>query len=762
MAEILDFTLEINGIEKTIKSVEDLESSIKDLQNTIKSNQGRGVLDNTELEKNLARLEKLRLEAKATKEAIKQTSVDGAKSMGTLREAFDGAGAAAEILSGENEKVGRVVMTVMKAIGAANSAREVSENKSTIAIVSNRIATTANIAVQKLYDATLKGTIVSLNTFKIALAATGIGVVVLAVIALADAYKALSQATKTAGDYQNEYNKEIERYDKLAQIQRNNMEVRGATEAELYELDKEILNGRMGITTANLERQKKELQAQKIKFEESKKFYEKEIGYLKAVEFLTKGPAAAARLGAELGKFFAEGGTLNIEGASKAIEELENNILNLQVALSGDSKKLKGLGAGKTNGKSPEKAAVEKAMGSEEEFKKALEYSTAYFDRQQSLLLERQLKGEDVSYQLTQLEKERFDAAMVIMKDYDMYDKTIIEAELNRRKSVNDKIVEDQKELNDKLKELREKEFEGSIKNSKDYYTEQQTLLLNRAAEGYNIEEEMRQLELEGLEAQLQVYRDYGESTIEIENQIAAKKKEIREAERQATIDSINGGLEVFRAGIQASIDLENVRKENALNNQNLTEEEREKIAKESFEKQKKLQLQMAYVDAAKSVTSILAQYPKFDGGIAMFAAIATAAIMNTAAITRIKRTQYQGASSGDEGNDGQPSKFARGGILVGPLHSQGGIRTSFGELEGGEFVVNRRSTRMYGGLISAINQAGGGRKFATGGILGLEDQLQSLQKNMNQTPVVKAYVLEGDISSAMEAEQKIKYRTTL
>lgn len=760
MAEILDFTLEINGIEKTIKSVEDLESSIKDLQNTIKSNQGKGVLDNTELEKNLARLEKLRLEAKATKQAIQQTSVDGAKSMGTLREAFDGAGAAAEILSGENEKVGRVVMTVMKAIGAANSAREVSENKSTIAIVANRVATTANIQVQRLYDATLKGTIISLNTFKIALAATGIGIVVIAVLALADAYKVLSQATKTAEDFQNEYNKEIERYDKLAQIQRNNMEVRGATEAELYELDKQILNGRMGLTTANLERQKKELEAQKIKFEKSKEFYEKEIRYLTMISALTN-PGAAIRLGKEMGKLFAEGGTLNIEAASKAIEELENNILNLQVALSGDSKKLKDLGVRK-GGKSPEKAAVEKAMGSEEEFKKALEYSTAYFDRQQSLLLERQLKGEDVSYELIQLEKERFDAAMVIMKDYDMYDKTIIEGELNRRKSANDKIVEDQKALNDKLKELREKEFEGSIKNSKDYYTEQQTLLLNRAAEGYNIEEEMRQLELEGLEAQLQVYRDYGESTIEIENQIAAKKREIREAERQARMDDINGGLEVFRASIQAAMDLENVRKENALNNQNLTEEEREKIAKESFEKQKKLQLQMAYVDAAKSVTSILAQYPKFDGGIAMFAAIATAAIMNTAAITRIKRTQYQGASSGDEGNDGQPSKFARGGILVGPLHSQGGIRTSFGELEGGEFVVNRRSTRMYGGLISAINQAGGGRKFATGGILGLEDQLQSLQRNMNQSPVVKAYVLEGDISSAMEAEQKIKYRTTL
>lgn len=760
MAEILDFTLEINGIEKTIKSVEDLEQSIKDLQNTIKSNVGRGVLDNTELEKNLARLEKLRLEAKATREAIKQTSVDGARSMGTLREAFDGAGAAAEILSGENEKVGRVVMTVMKAIGAANSVREVSENKSTIAIIANRVATQTNIAVQALYDKTLKGSIVSLNAFKVALAATGIGVVILGVMALVQAYKSLTAATKSAEDFQNEYNKEIERYDKLAQIQRNNQIVRGATEAELYELDKQILNGRLGITQANLERQKKELEAQKIKFEKSKEFYEKEIGFLKIIEFITKGPLAAARLGKQLQELLSGGGTLNLEGASKAIKELEDSIISLQVALSGDSAKLKTLGVGK-NGKSPEKLAVEKMMGSEEEFKKALEYSTDYFDRQQSLLLQRQLNGEDVSYELLQLEKERFDAAMVIMKDYDMFDKGIIEAELNRRKESNDKILQDQKELDDKLKELKKNELDQSLQYSKEYYTEQQTLLLNRAAEGYNIEEEMRRLELEGLEAQLQVYRDYGESTIEIENQIAAKKREIRDAERQATIESVNAGIETLRAGIQASMDLEAQRTENALNNQNLTEEQREKIARDSFEKQKKLQLQMAYVDAAKSVTSILAQYPKFDGGIAMFAAIATAAIMNTAAITRIKRTKYQGSTT-ENADEAQSGKFARGGILVGPLHSQGGIRTPFGELEGGEFVVNRRSTRMYGGLISAINQAGGGRKYATGGILGLEDQLQSLQSRMNQAPVVKAYVLEGDISSAMEAEQKIKYRTSL
>ena len=52
-----------------------------------------------------------------------------------MRESFDGAGTAAEILSGNSETVGRVVSTTMRAIGILNSAREVAENKVTAAIL---------------------------------------------------------------------------------------------------------------------------------------------------------------------------------------------------------------------------------------------------------------------------------------------------------------------------------------------------------------------------------------------------------------------------------------------------------------------------------------------------------------------------------------------------------------------------------------------------------------------------------------------------
>jgi hypothetical protein len=66
-----------------------------------------------------------------------------------------------------------------------------------------------------------------------------------------------------------------------------------------------------------------------------------------------------------------------------------------------------------------------------------------------------------------------------------------------------------------------------------------------------------------------------------------------------------------------------------------------------------------------------------------------------------------------------QPTpKFAKGGILNGASHANGGIPTPYGELEGGEAVINKRSTRLFTPLLSAINEAGGGVKFANGGVL--------------------------------------------
>jgi len=78
--------------------------------------------------------------------------------------------------------------------------------------------------------------------------------------------------------------------------------------------------------------------------------------------------------------------------------------------------------------------------------------------------------------------------------------------------------------------------------------------------------------------------------------------------------------------------------------------------------------------------------------------------------------------------------KASRGMLLKGKSHAQGGIPI---EAEGGEAIINARSTQMYKPLLSAINEAGGGVKFAGGGIPGARfsgDGGYSVRNFVNQT----------------------------
>lgn len=65
-----------------------------------------------------------------------------------------------------------------------------------------------------------------------------------------------------------------------------------------------------------------------------------------------------------------------------------------------------------------------------------------------------------------------------------------------------------------------------------------------------------------------------------------------------------------------------------------------------------------------------------------------------------------------------EKQEFARGGLVYGKSHAQGGEMFAVGgrvaELEGGEAVINKRSTAMFGGALSAMNQAGGGVSFSS------------------------------------------------
>jgi hypothetical protein len=98
----------------------------------------------------------------------------------------------------------------------------------------------------------------------------------------------------------------------------------------------------------------------------------------------------------------------------------------------------------------------------------------------------------------------------------------------------------------------------------------------------------------------------------------------------------------------------------------------------------------------------------------------------------------------------------AMGGILKGPTHAMGGIPTNMGELEGGEYVVNRASTQMFRPQLEAINTQGGGQRDYNysgfgGNIMG-----------GGEPPIFKTYVVASDMSSQQEMDRVIKDRSKI
>jgi len=108
----------------------------------------------------------------------------------------------------------------------------------------------------------------------------------------------------------------------------------------------------------------------------------------------------------------------------------------------------------------------------------------------------------------------------------------------------------------------------------------------------------------------------------------------------------------------------------------------------------------------------------------------------------------------------------AADGLLVG--QGSGRMDNMNVNVSNGESIINARSTKMFKPLLSAINQAGGGRRFAAGGITGLSTQTSPETNLLNQisqlqgnTPI-KTYVVSTEVSSSVSLDRQIKSRSVL
>ena len=186
-------------------------------------------------------------------------------------------------------------------------------------------------------------------------------------------------------------------------------------------------------------------------------------------------------------------------------------------------------------------------------------------------------------------------------------------------------------------------------------------------------------------------------------------------------------------------------------------------LAKAAFENGKKLQIASAIIStiqgAVQAFTS-LAGIPVVGpilGGIAAAAALAS----GYAQVALIRATTYSGTppkdpnaalNQGDAGGAGgsSGSKFAEGGLLMGRKHAEGGINTPYGQLEGGEFVVNREATASFLPMLEKINSMGSGS--------GAPNNLSVVgeQSVPQTTPIIKTYVVATEMTSQQEANKRL------
>jgi len=103
-------------------------------------------------------------------------------------------------------------------------------------------------------------------------------------------------------------------------------------------------------------------------------------------------------------------------------------------------------------------------------------------------------------------------------------------------------------------------------------------------------------------------------------------------------------------------------------------------------------------------------------------------------------------------------SKFKKGGLLGGRLHKEGGVTSPFGELEGGEFVVNRASTASFLPMLEKINSLGQGQTVDRGNI----SSQQEINNMGGAQPIIKTYVVASDMTTEQEKQRKLKMLAAL
>ena len=372
----------------------------------------------------------------------------------------------------------------------------------------------------------------------------------------------------------------------------------------------------------------------------------------------------------------------------------------------------------------------------------------------------KQIAEQQAADRLTKYEEELNKAKELLGYTQEEINQKLAEFRATNQKALDvakEQIADDSaaQKLGETLK-LLQVQAEGLVEGTRAYYQNRRDIL-----------EASYQQELLNAEKEIQLKEDLEKRKKAIEDKYAQQRKQLRQEEFNQILDYIVRGFEAFKSVADATLAVQDANRTVELENAKATIKDKDALAKEQdkinekyFYKQKGAQKAQAYIStfqAAVSAYAAMAAIPVVGPVLGAIAA-AAAIVAGLANVKKIDATTYTSTIS-ESGSSSAASatgtKFAKGGLLSGPSHAQGGVKTRFGELEGGEYVVNKRSTQSFMPLLSAINQVGN-RKYANGGMMPTMDSIKELMA-AQQMPVVKTYVVASEMTSQQEANKKLQ-----
>ena len=785
------FSLKVDGVDKTISSINDLDASIQSLEESLKSAQF-GTQEFKQLQDQLVKARSAKedldkaFEGKGAEKQLQ--TIAGAADL--VSGSFALASQATTLFGKESENLAKIEAKAQQAIAVVMSVRAIKDGLINTQLERRIILEKAAAAGTALLNGINKALNITLTANPIGLIVTALGLLVVGIAMAINPIKKfiaqfdfLNEAINTVLDTmrnvasfltggliddastaktRDNADKTIESLDdvgsaankQIAESKRRLalMQAQGATEEQLLEQKKKINREEVASKQEAINAL---LKLQKIDGELSDEQKKKLVELQEAVKDLNNDARVAQ----------AEFEKKKADDAKKAQEDAASKAKDAAKAAADKAKERR------EKALEAQKDALQKIKDLENSF-----YLDSIKDQekraQEELRIQQETADKSIQVQIDALDKK---------KNLTKEEKALRETLVAQQKALDEKQAQDTQKLLDeqaKARAEKEKEYQANLLALKDEYTlasieneidrgkkeleiqlanqiaeinqrqlteEQKAQLIEAVTKINNekvaaIEKENAQgiadfkfsLVEEGFQKQLMTVElekeaklkqiedlklseeDAAAARVEIERQAADSKKAINDAVLNAQLSATAGTLSAA-----ASLFGENTLAYKAL-----------KIAETSITTYQSATSAYASTVGIPVVGPVLAPIA---AGVAVASGLASIAKI---AGVQVPKPQVGGGGGGAAGG---PSKFAMGGLVVGP--GSGTSDSIPAMLSAGESVINARSTEMFGGIISTINQMGGG---------------SAIPGTEGQAPIIKTYVVASEMTSQQEADKRI------